>query len=312
MQVVRSYADVPAAARGGVLTIGNFDGVHRGHQAVIGEVKRMAQAHGVPAGAMLFDPHPRAFFQPDKPMFTLTPMPYRLDLLAALGLDFAAVLPFDKAMAELSARDFIANVLVGGFDVRHLVVGYDFNFGKGRTGNDALLLSEGKRYGYGLDVQQPAGDAGAVYSSSRVREALRAGDVAGAARQLGRYWRIEGTVIAGAGRGAGLGYPTANIELPPGVQLAHGIYAARVWIAGSAHSAAAYLGKRPTFDNGEPALEAFLIDYDENIYGQRISVDLVAFIRGDRSFSGAAALKAQMDRDVAEAVSHLRLDAVRP
>ena len=312
MLVVRSYADVPAAARGGVLTIGNFDGVHRGHQAVIGEVRRLAEAHGVPAGVMLFDPHPREFFQPDKPVFTLTPMPYRLELLAALKLDFAAVLTFDKALAGLSAHQFIADVLVGGFAVRHLVVGYDFNFGKGRAGNDALLLAEGKRHGYGLDVQAPTGDAAAAYSSSRVREQLRAGDVAEAARLLGRWWRISGTVIAGAGRGAELGYPTANIHLPAGIELAHGIYAARAWSEGKPFAAAAYLGQRPSFDNGAPVFEVFLLDFEGNLYGRQLSIDLVAFIREDRNFRDMAVLKAQMDLDVAEAIRHLAKDAIRP
>ena len=303
---------MPAAARGGVLTIGNFDGVHRGHQVVIAEVKRLATAHGVPAGVMLFDPHPRAFFQPDRPHFTLTPLPYRLELLAALQLDFAAVLPFDQAIAGLTAHQFIADVLAGGFFVRQLVVGYDFNFGKGRAGNDALLLAEGKRYGYGLDVQAPAGSGGEVYSSSRVRDLLRAGDVAGAARVLGRWWRVSGIVISGAGRGAGLGYPTANIQLPPGSGLAHGIYAAWAKSEGKTYQAAAYLGKRPSFDNGLPILEIFLLDFDGNLYGKSLDVELVAFIRGDRNFPSVHELQQQMDKDVAEAIGHLNVDAVRP
>ena len=312
MQVVREFRDVPASVRGGVLTIGNFDGVHRGHQVVIASVRRLALELGAPAGVMLFDPHPRAFLQPGFHPFTLTPLSYRLELLAALGLDFAAVLPFGAELAALTARDFIADVLVAGFAVRHLVTGYDFNFGKGRAGDNALLEAEGKRLGFGVTIQQPEQDGEAAYSSSRIREALRAGDVTEAARQLGRPWRVDGIVIAGAGRGVGLGYPTANIALPPGTELAHGIYAARVWIGGAPHSAVAYLGRRPTFDGGAPMFETFLIGYDGNLYGKTIGIELVAFIRPDKGFANAEALKAQMDRDVAEAIAHLRLDAVRP
>ena len=312
MLVVRSYHDVPAGARGGVLTIGNFDGVHRGHQAVIAEVRARAVSLGAPAGAMLFDPHPRAFFKPEPPLFTLTPMELRLELLAGVGLDFAAVLPFNAALAGLSATDFITQVLVGGFAVRQVVIGHDFSFGKGRTGNQALLEAEGRRLGFSVSALDPVADASAALSSSRVRQALAAGDVAGAARQLGRWWRIDGNVISGAGRGAGLGYPTANIALPAGTELALGIYAARVWVDGVPHPAVAYYGKRPVFDDGKPGFESFLIDYDGDLYGKCIRIDLVSHIRGDRKFDGVEALKRQMDRDVADALERLTLDAVRP
>ena len=313
MQVVRSYRDVPAPARHGVLTIGNFDGVHLGHQAVISEVKRLAaQVHG-PAGVMLFEPHPRAHFQPNVPLFTLTPLPARLELLAGLGLDFAAVLPFDAAMAALPAQAFIADVLAAGFAIRHAVVGYDFNFGKGRTGNGALLTAEGDRLGFGVTVQDAAGDGDAVYSSSRIRGLLRAGDVAQAARLMGRWWRIEGEVIAGAGRGTGMGFPTANMQLPQGVELAHGIYATWVWIDGQRHPAASYLGKRPTFDNNAPVFETFLLAYGGDLYGRRLAVDLVAFLRPDMAFPDAAALAVQMDADCAKALRILQdADVRRP
>jgi riboflavin kinase / FMN adenylyltransferase len=304
MEIVRSFRDVPGAARGGVVTIGNFDGVHRGHQAVIAEVRTLAAKIGAPSIVMLFDPHPRAFFQPDKPLFTLTPMPERLDLLAGLGLDFAAVLPFDAAMAGLSAQDFAAKVLAKGFEARHVVVGYDFNFGKGRTGNAQVLKDLGGHLGFGVSVQPPEQDAHSVYSSSRVREMLRKGDVAGAARQLGREWRIGGTVITGAGVGRNLGYPTANIPMPPGTELAHGIYAARVLVDGMTHPAVAYYGRRPTFDGGSPGFEVFLLNFNANLYDKPLKVDLIAFIRGDHSFPDAAALSAQMGLDVAEALKH--------
>jgi riboflavin kinase / FMN adenylyltransferase len=312
MLVVGSYHDVPAAARGAVLTIGNFDGVHRGHQAVIAKTRATAATLKAPAGVMLFDPHPRAFFKPEPPLFTLTPMEQRLELLAALGLDFAAVLPFDAALAGLSATDFVAKVLVGGFAARHVVVGHDFCFGKGRTGNRALLEAEGRRLGFGVNALEPLADGQAAFSSSRVREALAAGKVDEAALLLGRPWRIDGIVISGAGRGAGLGYPTANIALPPGTELALGIYAALAWVDGVSHPAVAYLGKRPVFDGGKPGFEVFLIDFDGDLYGKCIRIDMVSHIRGDRNFDSIEALKSQMDHDVAAALTVLGLDAVRP
>ena len=309
MQVLSSFHEVPAACRHGVLTIGNFDGVHLGHAAVIAKTRKLASEIGGPAGAMLFDPHPRAYFQPAAPLFTLTPLPQRLGLLAAQGLDFAAVLPFDRELASLAAEEFIAQVLVGGFAVRHVVVGYDFCFGKGRRGTSALLADEGHRLGFGVTVQAAAGDQGAAYSSSRIRELLRQGDVERAAKVLGRPWRIEGVVSAGAGRGAGLGFPTANITLPQGTELKHGIYATWVWIDNVKYPAASYLGTRPTFDDGVPVFETFLIDYQGDLYGKTIAIDLVSYLRGDLPFAGVEALKRQMQADCAAAL--LRLGTAR-
>ena len=250
---------------------------------------------------MLFDPHPRAFFQPDAPHFTLTPMPQRLALMAEQELDFAAVLPFDAELAALSAEQFIDQVLVAGFGVRHVVVGYDFCFGKGRLGTGATLATAGKRLGFGVTIQTALGDRRAPYSSSRIRELLRQGDVAAARELLGRWWRIEGEVIAGAGRGDGLGFPTANIVLAPGVDLKHGIYASWAWINGVKHAAASYLGTRPAFDNGAPVFETFLIDYHGDLYGQQLKVDLVDYLRGDLPFTGLDALRLQMRADCDEA-----------
>jgi riboflavin kinase / FMN adenylyltransferase len=210
-------------------------------------------------------------------------------------------------MAAMPAEAFVADVLVAGFGVRHLVVGYDFCFGKGRRGTVAMLQAEGKRLGFGVTVQKALGDRTAPYSSSRIRALLHEGDVLTANQLLGRYWRLEGVVVPGAGRGAGLGFPTANLELPPGVDLKHGIYAGWAWIDGQRHPAASYLGKRPTFDNGAPIFETFLIEYKGDLYGKRLAIDLVCFLRGDLPFSGIDALKTQMQSDCAEALRTLQI-----
>lgn len=298
MQVVRDFNGVPAALRGGALTIGNFDGVHLGHRAVVERVREQANRLGAPAGAMLFDPHPRQFFQPTRPLFVLTPLPRRLELLAELKLDFAAVLAFDADMAGMTASRFVETVLVEGFGVRQVTVGHDFRFGKGRTGDGDFLAEAGRRHGFEVCLLPAVSDGAEVYSSSRVREALRQGRVDEAARQLGRPWALDGIVIAGAGRGAGFGYPTANMALPLGIELAHGIYAARAWIDGQAYKGAAYFGKRPALDNGDASFETFLLDFAGNIYGKHMRVELVDHVRPDRNFADEASLRAQMAQDV--------------
>ena len=302
MIVVHGTQDVPAAARGGVLAIGNFDGVHRGHQALIAAATREARQHGWPAGAIVFEPHPREFFQPDKPHFRLTPLPRKLALLEGLGLDMAVVVRFDAALAGLSAETFVDRVLVQGLGVRHVVVGYDFRFGKGRAGDPETL-----RQGRGRAWLR--GDGGGPGGGGRRGILLQCGARrAGARRRRGRgracsghWWRVAGTVVGGARRGTGLGYPTANLMLPTGTALAHGIYAVRAYCDGQRLDGAAYLGTRPTFDDGEAVLEVFLFDFDGDLYGRAMEVEFIGFVRADAKFASAAALQEQMARDVERA-----------
>ncbi len=312
MIIVQGSDEVPAAARGGVLAIGNFDGVHRGHQALIagaiGEGKRL----GAPAGAIVFEPHPREFFQPDKPHFRLTPLTRKLALLEGLGLDVAVVMRFDAGLAGLTAEAFIERVLVQGLGVRHVVVGYDFRFGKGRTGDPETLRQAGVANGFGVTVVAQVAEAGEVFSSSAIRAELAQGDVHGAAEMLGHWWRVVGTVVGGAKRGTGLGYPTANLVLPPGTALAHGIYAVRVYVDGRRLDGAAYLGTRPTFDDGEAVLEVFLLDFDGNLYGRQIEVEFIGFVRADAKFANATALQEQMGKDVERARQLLGAAPAKP
>jgi riboflavin kinase/FMN adenylyltransferase len=247
---------------------------------------------------ILFEPNPREFFMPDKPHFRLTPLPLKLELLQRYGMELAVVLRFDAALARLTAEAFIDTVLVRDLGAAHVVVGYDFRFGKGRAGDPDTLRRAGGQRGFGVTVVSQVAGGGEVYSSSAVRAELAQGDVQGAADMLGHWWRVKGTVVGGAKRGTGLGFPTANIALAPGTALAHGIYAVRVTVDGKVHPAAAYLGTRPTFDHGRPLLEVFLLDFEGDLYGREIAVDFIDFIRGDRRFDGIEALKAQMQADV--------------
>ncbi len=301
MIVLDGIDSVPPAARGAVLAIGNFDGVHRGHQALLRTAREQAARLGAPAGVILFEPHPREFFQPDKPHFRLTPLARKLELLEHFGLDLAIVLAFDGTLAGLSAQDFIDRIIVRALAARHVVVGYDFRFGQGRTGDPETMRRAGRALGFGVTVVEQVADAGEVFSSNAVRAALAEGDVASAAHILGHWWRVSGEVIGGFKRGTGMGFPTANVALSSGTAFAHGIYAVRVHLEGRVYPAAAYLGTRPTFDDGAPMLEVFLLDFDGDLYGREIGVEFIAYVRADAKFDSIDALKAQIAKDCAQA-----------
>ena len=301
MLTVQGYRAVPPQAKGAVLAIGNFDGVHRGHQALIAAAMEIAQRTAAPAGVLLFEPHPRAFFKPGEQHFTLTPLEQRLELFETAGLDLAVVLPFDAALASLDAEEFIATVLVGALAVSHIVVGYHFFFGRNRGGSAETLRHAGEAQGFGVTVLEPVADRGEPFSSTAIRLALAEGNVKAAAEILGRRWSVKGPVIGGAQRGTGLGFPTANVAMPRGTALGHGIFAVRVNLDGRHLKGAAYLGTRPTFDNGKPVLEVFLFDFDEKIYGREIEVIFVDKVRDDRKFDSADELVHQMQKDCDEA-----------
>ena len=214
MHVVYGYDHVPHEARGATLAIGNFDGVHRGHQALFEAARRAVSEHGGLAGAMVFEPHPREFFQPDKPHFRLTTLPQKIALFERYGVDLAVVLTFDRHLARLTAREFIERVLVAGLGVRRVIVGHDFHFGKGRDGNTQVLQRFAEEMGFEVTVIETVAEAGEVFSSSAIRAEIAQGDVKSAADALGHNWRVAGKVVGGAKRGTGLGYPTANIPMP--------------------------------------------------------------------------------------------------
>jgi riboflavin kinase/FMN adenylyltransferase len=232
-------------------------------------------------------------------------MAQKLELFEELGLDLAVVLPFNRELASLPANDFIERVLVAGLHARHVVIGHDFFFGKGRGGTPEIMREAAQRLGFGLTVIAPVAEEGEVFSSSAIRLRLAQGDVKGAAAMLGRWWRAGGKVIGGAERGAGLGFPTANVPLQRGTALGHGIYAVRVFVAGKRYDGAAYLGTRPTYDNGMPVLEVFLFGFEGDLYGRDIEVEFIDFVREDRKFASSEELIAQMQADCAKAAEIL-------
>jgi riboflavin kinase / FMN adenylyltransferase len=301
MDIVRAWRDVPPELKGAPLAIGNFDGVHRGHQEVLGEAIRIAKREDRRSGAVIFEPHPRQFFTPEKPFFRLTPLPLKLELLAALGLDQTFVIEFNRDFAALSAEAFAAEVVAAGLGATHVVVGHDFAYGKGRSGTTEELARLGKGLGFGVDVVAPVGLDGATFSSSRIRDHLRAGEVEQAAEQLGYWWRVRGKVGEGAGRGKGLGFPTINLPLEPGQDVRHGIYAMRVHHEGERHHAAGYVGARPTFGAGDPVVEAYLLDFAGDLYREEVEAEFIAFLRPDETFASAQQLAAKMQEDCNEA-----------
>jgi riboflavin kinase/FMN adenylyltransferase len=312
--VVRDDGAGDAALRHAVVAIGNFDGVHRGHQAVIAAASARARAAGKPVAALTLEPHPSKFFRPGEPLFRLTDEAAKLRLLAAAGLDGAIVLTFDASLARLSAEEFVARILVDRFAISGAVIGFNFHFGKDRGGSPQFLAAEGARRGFAVDIVPPLEDEGRPVSSGAIRTALAAGHVVEAAELLGFPWFVGGAVIHGDKRGRELGYPTANLRLDPDCGLKHGIYAVRVGAAGKLHGGVASFGRRPMFDNGAPLLEVFLFDFADDLYGQTIDVAFIAWIRHEEKFETIETLIAQMDADSARAREALARapDAVPP
>lgn len=306
MRISSSYSNLPSDARGAAVAIGNFDGVHPGHRAVLTRASAVAEKLGAPLGVLTFEPHPRRYFQPAIPPFRLTPPPAKRRLIGEAGATHYYELPFDAAMAALTAEAFIERVLIEGLGVRHVVVGAGFAFGKGRTGTVSVLEHvAGHKGGVGVTVVAPVSASdGALASSTRVRECLLRGEPERAAALLGRNFAIEGEVFSGDKRGRQLGFPTANLSLDDYLRPAFGVYAVRavpLGGGGERWSGVANLGNRPTVGGTRAQLEAHLFDFAGDLYGRRLAVELLSFIRPEQKFESLDALKAQIAEDSARA-----------
>lgn len=293
---------VPAHLRGGIVALGNFDGFHLGHQAVVGRAIARAKAEGRPALVATFDPHPVRFFKPDLPPFRLTTLDQRQRLFGAAGADAMLVFHFDAELAAVTAEDFVIDRLIGRIGAAGVVTGEDFTFGNRRGGNIAVLRQLGAEHGLSVDTVAPVLDGGEPVSSSRIREALEAGDCETATRLLTRPFAIEGVVEHGDKRGRAIGYPTANINLANYQRPHYGIYAVRGRLPdGRTLEGAANLGIRPSFHPPKELLEPYFFDFSGDLYGQTIEVELISFIRPEAKFDGLDALTRQMEQDCAEA-----------
>jgi riboflavin kinase/FMN adenylyltransferase len=304
---------LPETLRGGVVAIGNFDGVHRGHQAVLERTLDLARQAGRPTLVLTFEPHPRTHFKPETPVFRLTPAPLKARLIALSGFDAVVECAFDADFAAQPAEEFIRDIIERRLHAAHVVTGFDFHFGRNRAGGPAYLMEAGERLGFAVTLVDAFRDENAeVVSSSRIRALIGKGEVAAAAGLLGYRFAVEAPVIAGKKLGRTLGYPTANMALPPETTLAPGIYAVRFRRPdGSLHDGVASFGRRPTVDEaGEMLLETFLFDFTGNLYGETATVSFFGYLRGEEKFAGLEELTAQMRKDEAEA--RALLSEVRP
>ena len=304
---------LPDNLRGGVIAIGNFDGVHRGHRAVLDRALELAEARGVPALVLTFEPHPRSVFRPETPVFRLTPAPLKARILEAIGFRSVIEYPFDREFSQRSAEEFVKSILVDWLGASAVVTGFDFHFGKGREGGPAFLMAAGKRHDFDVTLVDAFRDEGAdVVSSSRIRSLLCEGDVAGAAGLLGYRFTVESEVIGGQKLGRTLGYPTANMALAPETELKAGIYAVRFRRPdGSIRDGVASFGYRPTVtENGAALLETYVFDFSGDLYGEVCSVSFFGHLRDELKFDGLEPLVAQIRRDEEEA--RAMLSGVRP
>lgn len=318
MKVFLQSDQLPESLRGAVVAIGNFDGLHRGHQELLNIARQKAKVTNKPWGILTFEPHPRSFFRPAEPVFRLTPQPLKMRLTAAFGADFAASINFNEVLANLDADEFILEHLVSRLGVSHVVTGYDFHFGKGRKGRPENLRDIGTQNGFTVTVVDQVtdeGDGHAPFSSSSIRTSLRRGHMRAAANELGYQWIVMGEVVPGDQRGRTIGFPTANIILDPGAEPFRGIYAVTARDATSPSSTpswqgAAYFGDRPTFDTKRTFLEVYLLDQDIDLYGKILMVNFVDLIRPDKTFKGVDDLVTQMHADCAEVRKVLAGDVV--
>ena len=303
MRLFRDYEKLPPDMRGCVVALGNFDGVHRGHQAVVEAARQTAIRDGVPLAVLTFEPHPRRFFDPTGAPFRLTPMRAKIRLLARMGVDCVLALPFNLALSRMSAETFVKDVLVNALAARQVVVGHDFVFGHRRRGNVGLLGTMATAHGFGFRAVAPVGDGQAIaYSSTQIRHHLASGEPEKAAAMLGRDWEIEGRVQLGRQLGRTIGVPTANIGLGVHLRPAFGVYACHATIeqpdGSETFRGVANIGRRPTVGGQDDLLEVHLFDFDGDLYGQRLRVGLVDHLRGEERFDGLPALRAQIGRDI--------------
>lgn len=302
MTLLASDAPLPPDYRGAVIALGNFDGFHRGHQAVVAGACARAHAEGRPAIVATFDPHPARFFRPDVPPFRLTTIEQRARLFAAAGADATLVLSFDAALAALDPPAFVADMLAARFGAAAVVTGTDYTFGRARAGTADLLATLGAAHGFATETVPAVSDAGGPISSSRIRAALQGGDCAEAACLLTRPFAIRGAVIHGDKVGRTIGYPTANLDLADYLRPRYGIYAVRARLDdGRIVDGAANLGIRPSFDPPKELLEPYLFDFTGDLYGRTMEVELIAFLRPEAKFDTLEALTTQMDADCLEA-----------
>jgi riboflavin kinase / FMN adenylyltransferase len=310
MDVIRSGENIPDRLKGAFVTIGNFDGVHLGHRFIFRGLVEEAHREGRPAVAISFDPHPKMVLHPERrPFYLITTLEEKIGLLADLGIDAFILIPFSVEYALTTAEEFVREVLWQRLRIRRILIGHDYTFGRGKEGNEAFLTEAGRRLGFDVEVIEAHCIGDTVISSTKIREALLAGEVRFAATLLGRPYNLGGQVISGKQRGAGLGFPTANIAPDKELVPARGVYAVRVLRKGKRYGGVLNIGFNPTFGGGKRSVEVHIFDFHEDIYGESIELLFIERIRDEVRFESPEKLIAQINRDIDRAGEILRAEA---
>ncbi len=301
MKIFRHYENLPDDVKGSIIVLGNFDGFHKGHQTVIGRAGKLAREMNTTLSVLVLEPHPRSYFNPGQEDFRLTSFRTKTHLLENFGVDTLFVLPFDKKLSHRKAQEFVTEILLDGIGVIHVFVGYDYRFGAGRGGSANVLQQMGHMEQFGVTIVEKIMEGDHIYSSTNIRDALRAGDVRRSADRLGHWWHVEGHVLRGDQRGRTINFPTANLSMEGYIKPKLGVYAVRVMIASGpakgTWNGVANVGKRPTFNKEDLVLEAHIFNFDYDIYEVQIQVEFVDFIREEQKFDGLDALKDQIGKD---------------
>jgi len=318
MKLYHHTDNLPESVLGSVVAWGNFDGFHRGHQSVFQQTAAIARQNNAPLAALTTEPHPREFFAPDAPSFRLMSLRNKAHMMETYGIDVLFVLAFDELLANMTAESFVQDLLFGKLGIRHVVTGYDQRFGRDRTGDTELLTRMGADLGFDVTVVDPVSHDDVAYSSTQVRTCLREGKPDEAAELMGHWWRVEGRVELGDQRGRTIGFPTANVHWDGYLEPKLGVYAVRAFVEEGplmgTYDGVANLGMRPTFDKTQLSFEVHLFNFDGDLYGQHLGIDLVSFIRPEHKFDGIDALKAQIaaDGETARAdLAHVKFAADR-
>ncbi|MFQ3360893.1 MAG: riboflavin kinase/FMN adenylyltransferase [Alphaproteobacteria bacterium] len=307
MEIINSYKNIPKRLQGGVVALGNFDGVHLGHRVLLKETIKLAYELNVFPGVMTFAPHPKKFFQPENSFFQLTNSQQQSEIISKMGIGVIYEIIFNEQLSKMLPQEFVEEVLIGGLNVGHLVVGWNFKFGSRRIGNIDTLRELCNSHSIGLSVVDPETDnKNTLYSSTRIREDIANGNIESAAKTLGYNWSVSGKVISGDKRGRDLGFPTINMELDDGIILLPGIYATFVFIDDKKYKSISYYGDRPTYDGKNILLETFLFDFDEDLYDSLVKVEFISFLRGDQYFDKSEDLRLQMSLDCSKALAILK------
>jgi riboflavin kinase/FMN adenylyltransferase len=298
VKIVRHLARLAAPPAGTVVTIGNFDGVHLGHREIFRHVVGRARERQALATVITFEPHPLRLLAPQRAPLRINTPAEKVRLIRASCIDLLVVLPFTRKLAALAAADFVADILVGRLGVRHLVIGYDYAFGRNREGDANFLAAAAQQHGFSLEVLEPISSGDVAYSSTRIRQTLQQGDVAGVVAVLGRHYTLDGRVVSGAGRGRQLGFPTANLATRKELLPRDGVYAVRVRYGRRRYDAVVNIGRRPTFAAGEPTIEIHLLDFSGDLYGAHLRLYFVERLRDEQRFPSAAALQVAVRGDI--------------